>query len=41
MVKQFDDYKSFREIIMTKNDAAFPDVKDNGEVKDELRKTYQ
>jgi len=40
ILHQFNRYKSFKELIVTENGAAFPDVIINNEVNDEKRKSY-
>lgn len=40
MLKKFSRYKNIRELIVTENGAAFPDVIVNGEVHDEQRQRY-
>lgn len=40
MLHQFDSYKNFKELIVTENGAAFPDVVINDQVQDEKRKNY-
>ncbi len=40
MLKQFSQYKNFKEIVVTENGAAFPDEVINGEIYDNERKSY-
>lgn len=40
MLDKFSSYKNFKELIVTENGAAFPDVVVNNEVNDEKRKMY-
>lgn len=40
MLRQFSNYKAFKEVIVTENGAAFPDVVIQDEVNDEKRKKY-
>lgn len=40
MLHKFNQYKNFKELIVTENGAAFPDVVVNNEVNDEKRKIY-
>lgn len=40
MLMRFSKYENFKEIIVTENGAAFPDVVVNGKINDEKRKNY-